>query len=95
MMLPDSQNYSLLTLLFKKGERALLSNRRPISLLNTDHRILAKALSTRLGKVLAHIVGDDQTCSVPGRIILNVFILRDLVVTYKQKNIPAAIMSID
>ena len=26
MMLPDSQNYGLVTLLFKKGEQALLSN---------------------------------------------------------------------
>ena len=92
MRLPESQNYGLLTLLFKKGERALLSNWRPISLLNTDYKILAKALSTRLGKVLAHIVADDQTCGVPGRIILNnVFILCDLVVICKQKNIPAAI----
>ena len=55
MMSPDSQNYGLLTLLFKMGERALLSNWRPISLPNTDFKILAKALSTRLGKVLAHI----------------------------------------
>ena len=96
MRLPDSQNYGLLTLLFKKGERALLSNWRPISLLNTHYKILAKALSTRLGKVLAHIVADDQTCGVPDRTILNnVFILRDLVVICKQKNIPAAIISID
>ena len=95
MRLPESQNYGLLTLLFKKGERTLLSNWRPISLLNTDYKILAKALSTRLGKVLAHIVADDQTCGVPGRTILNnVFILRDLVVICKQKNIPAAIISI-
>ena len=94
--LPDSQNYGLLTLLFKKGERALLSNRRPISLLNTDYKILAKASSVRLGRVLANIVSDDQTCGVPGRTILNnVFILRDLVVICKQKNIPAAIISID
>ena len=94
--LPDSQKYGLLTLLFKKGERALLSSWRPISLLNTDYKILAKALSVRLSKVLANIVSDDQTCGVPGRTILNnVFILRDLVVICKQKNIPAAIISID
>ena len=82
MRLADSQNYGLLTLLFKKGERALLSKWLPILLLNTDYKILAKALSTRLGKVLAHIVAD-------------VFILRDLVVICKQKNIPAAIINID
>ena len=50
----------------------------------------------RLSKVVANIVSDDQTCGVPGRTILNnVFILRDLVVICKQKNIPAAITSID
>ena len=54
--LPDSQNYGVLTLLFQKGDRALLSNWRPISLLNTDYKILAKALSVRLSKVLANIV---------------------------------------
>ena len=95
MRLPNSQNYGLLTLLFKKGEQASLSNWRPVSLLNTDCKILAKALSTRLGKVLAHIVADDQTCGVPGRTILNnVFILHDVVIC-KQKNIPAGIISID
>ena len=94
--LPESQKYGLLTLLFKKGERALLSNWRPISLLNTDYKILAKALSMRLSKVLANIVSGDQMCGVPGRTILNnVFILRDLVVICKQKNIPAAIIGID
>ena len=94
--LPESQQYGLLTLLCKKGDRALLSNWRPISLLNTDYKVLAKALSVRLSKVLANIVSEDQTCGVPGRTILNnVFILRDLVVICKQKNIPAAIISID
>ena len=94
--LPDSQNCGLLTLFSKKGERALLSNWRPISLLNTDYKILAKALSVRLSKVLANMVSDDQTCGVPGRTILNnLFILRDLAVICKQKNIPAAIIGID
>ena len=60
-MLPASQNYGLLTLAFKKGEQALLSNWRPISLLNTDYKILVKALSTRLGKVLAHVAANGQT----------------------------------
>ena len=64
--------------------RALLSNWRPISLLNTNYKILAKALSVRLSKVLGNIVSDDKTCGVPGRTILNnVFILRDLVVICK------------
>ena len=84
--LNKTQNMGLLTLLFKKGDRALLSNWRPISLLNTDYKILAKVLSIRLSKVLENLVEDDQTCGVPGRTILNnTFILRDLVIICKQK----------
>ena len=42
------------------------------------------------------VVEDDQTCGVPGRTILNnTFVLRDLVIICKQKNIPEAIISID
>ena len=64
--------------------------------MNTDYKILAKALLVRFSKVLANIVSEDQMCGVPGRTILNnIFILRDLVVICKQKNIPAAIISID
>lgn len=92
----NSQNLGLLTLLFKKGDRALLSNWRPISLLNTDYKILAKILSMRLTKVLGKLIAEDQTCGVPGRTILNnTFILRDLIILCKEKNIPAAIISVD
>ena len=45
---------------------------------------------------MGNLVEDDQTCGVPGRTILNnTFILRDLVIICKQKDIPAAIISID
>ena len=94
--LTKTQNMGRLTLLFKKGDRALLSNWKPISLLNTDYKILAKVLSIRLSKVLGNLVEDDQTCGVPGKTILNnTFILRDLVIICRQKKIPAAIISID
>ena len=46
-----------------------LSNWRPISLLNTDYKILAKALSTRLQKVLPCIINPDQTGYVKNRFI--------------------------
>ena len=32
-----------------KGSKALLDSYRPIALLNRDHKLLAKALATRLG----------------------------------------------
>ena len=64
--LPLSQKLSLIRLIHKKQYRRLLKNWRPISLLNVDHKIAAKALANRLRTVLAEIVNEDQTCLVPG-----------------------------
>ena len=44
------------SLLFKKGDPENLENWRPISLLNTDYKILAKALALRLQIVLPNII---------------------------------------
>ena len=45
--LAPSQNRAMLTLLYKKGERADISNWRPISLLNVDYKIITKLLAER------------------------------------------------
>ena len=46
-----------------------LSNWRPISLLNTDYKILAKALATRLQGVIHNIINSDQTGYIKQRFI--------------------------
>uniref|UniRef100_W5LWT1 Reverse transcriptase domain-containing protein n=1 Tax=Lepisosteus oculatus TaxID=7918 RepID=W5LWT1_LEPOC len=57
----------VLSLIYKKGEKEDLDNWRPIQLLCTDYKILARALGRRLRKVMPDLVGRDQTCSVEGR----------------------------
>ncbi|KAK2877221.1 hypothetical protein Q8A73_021684, partial [Channa argus] len=58
----------VITLVFKnKGARDDLANYRPISLLNTDYKILAKLLASRLKRVIGTIIGPTQTYSIPGR----------------------------
>ena len=42
---------------------------RPISLLNVDTKILSKALSTRIEKVVGSVIESDQTAYVSGRYI--------------------------
>ena len=74
-----SMRESVTRLLFKKGDRKLLKNWRPISLLNVDYKICSKALANRLAKVLSSIINEDQTCSVPGRTIFhNLALFRDV-----------------
>ena len=62
--LPPSLRRALITLLFKKGDRLDPKNWRPISLLNSDYKILARILAGRLSKVLQLLIHPDQSCGV-------------------------------
>ena len=66
-----SMRTAVLSLLFKKGEKHNLANYRPISLCNTDYKILAFSLANRLQKVLPYIINSDQTGYVKNRYIGN------------------------
>ena len=66
--LPASMTQGVITLLYKgKGSRSLLDSYRPITLLNSDYKLLAKALASRFGPALQHVVDPTQTAFVPGR----------------------------
>ena len=67
--LPLTQRRGIISLLFKKGDRTQLQNWRPITLLNTDYKILTKALANRLKHTLPLLVHTDQTACIPGRTI--------------------------
>ena len=93
---PPSQRTALIFLIFKKGDRLLHKNWRPIILLNVDYKLCARALAGRLLKVLHSVVLSNQTCSVPGRYIgENVALLRDVAHYVNELNLPAAILSLD
>lgn len=42
------QNKGIMKLLYKKGEREDIKNWRPITLLNTDYKIIANVLANRI-----------------------------------------------
>ena len=54
-------------LIFKKNYRLLLKNWRPISLLNTDYKILSKTLANRITPLLSKIILPNQKCGLPKR----------------------------
>ena len=96
-VLPQSQRVGLITLICKDVSQSdKLNFWRPISLLNTDYKILSKVISLRLSKVIGDIVHTDQTCSIPGRTIHdNVHLIRNLIEYTNDKNMSAAIISLD
>ena len=57
-----SQKQAIITIIEKKGkDRSLLENWRPISLVNVDTKIMSKVISTRIKKVLPHIIHHNQS----------------------------------
>jgi hypothetical protein len=63
------QRAGLIVLLYKGGGKnpADPDSYRPITLLNTDVKIIAKVLAMRMGPALDGVVDDTQTGFVPGR----------------------------
>ena len=66
-VVPASWETAVVSLLFKKGARTDIKNYRPISLLNTDYKVLANALAARMAQVMPRLLHPDQTAFVPGR----------------------------
>ena len=91
-----SQKEALISCIFKKGDKCDISNWRPISLLNTDYKILTKIIANRLKPVLATIISEDQTACVPHRTIYyNLAYTRDIIQIANDCHLDASIISID
>jgi hypothetical protein len=65
--LPPGFLDGLIALIYKQGDRADPNNYRPITLLGSDYRLLAKVLANRLGPLLPSIISPEQTAFVAGR----------------------------
>ena len=66
--LPPTLRQASISVLFKKDKDPdLCTSYRPISLMNVDTNILAKALARRLEKVLPTIISKEQTGFIKGR----------------------------
>lgn len=69
--LSDGQRLGVITLLPKKDQdKSSISNWRPITLLNSDVKIISKALAKRLQYCIKDVVSEDQTRFIRGRSIL-------------------------
>ena len=63
-----SQRQAIIKLIEKKDrDKSVIQNWRPISLLNVDLKIISKALSEKLKKVLPDLISSQQTAYVKKR----------------------------
>lgn len=87
----------IITLIPKKHKnRLLLGNWCPLTMLNVDHKIFAKALAGRMKKVLPSIIHPDQTGFMQGRDIKDNIRRAIEVMEYAEnEQIPGILMSID
>ena len=68
--LGGSINKGVIKLLPKVGDKSLVKNWRPITLLNLSYKILAKVLARRIALLLNKFVSQTQTGFIQGRSIL-------------------------
>ena len=91
------QRMGILNLLPKKDkDLRYLANWRPVSLLNTDYKILTKVLAIRLQKVIPSIINSDQVGYIKNRYIgENIRILSDVLLLTDLEDMEAYITQID
>lgn len=90
---------SNLVLIPKKSVQDMVPNVedfRPISLLSTDYKILARILARRLEMALSGVVGPHQTCGFRGRSInTNLHRIRTVCEVAESGTYPLAVLQLD
>lgn len=70
--LMETMKQGVIKLIPKQGKiKKILSNLRPVTLLNTDYNIFTKVLAERLKKGISEIISPTQSGSSKGRLIHN------------------------
>ena len=92
-----TQRRGIIKLIPKKSEELYyIRNWRPLTLLNCDYKIAAKAIANRLKIYLPKLVNNDQTGFIKGRSIAENIRLIDSVINYTaSKNIAGLLLCLD
>ena len=89
-----SQKRRVIKLIPKKdAEPYYVKNWRPITLLNCDYKIAAKAIANRLRNVISNIINNDQTGFLKGRFIgENIRLIDGIINHTAAHNIPGLLL---
>ena len=94
--MPKTMSTAITKLIYKKGDRADLKNWRPISLLNTDYKILSKIINNKFKIILQKIISKNQKCGVENRTIDQViYNIQSAIDSAKQLNKDLSLICID
>nr|GEY17495.1 RNA-directed DNA polymerase, eukaryota [Tanacetum cinerariifolium] len=93
---PPGSNSLFITLIPKKQDTNLVKDFRPISLIGSFYKIIAKILANRLSMVISDLVSDFQSAFVSNRQILDgPFILNELLSWCKNHKTKAMLFKVD
>ena len=84
--IPTEIREGVICLLHKKNARDIITNYRPITLLNGDYKILTRLLCKRVKQVLSHIICSENTGFAPKRFISENTQLMKLIQHYLETN---------
>ena len=90
------QQHGIIVNIPKDTEDITPDGYRPISLMNTDYKLLARIMARRLTPVMEEQISTSQYCAVPGKSILEaVSVLRDVIAHAELTRTPLCILSLD
>ena len=87
----------ILNLIPKPGKDSrLIKNLRPITLLNTDYKIIEKTIANKMTPALEHIINKDQRGFMKERrISVNIRKMLDIIHEAEKKDLEAVVLSLD
>jgi ribonuclease HI/exonuclease III len=82
--------------IYKKNDKSEISNYRPITVLNSDYKVLTKALTDNLARVVKTCVHPDQAGFIAGRSILDQVELSKSIIAFAESSgSDGAILALD
>ena len=94
--LSKSQSSGIVTLFHKNGDKSILKNWRPITLLCVDYKIFTKILVARIRPLLKKFISEEQFCGIPGKSIINCnILLRDVLFYAIENDLELALVNLD
>uniref|UniRef100_A0A672IKH9 Reverse transcriptase domain-containing protein n=1 Tax=Salarias fasciatus TaxID=181472 RepID=A0A672IKH9_SALFA len=93
---PTLRQASISLILKKEKDPDLCTSYRPVSLMNVDAKILAKALACRLEKILPSVISNEQTGFIKGRqLFYNVRTLLNVLYSRESSASPEVVIAVD